>query len=61
METFTKQFTDEYGRFKRRICTLTIINNELYIIVKNCKPRPLYRDRIHESCFYLKRGGEKFI
>lgn len=59
METYKKQFTNEGGKHYRRVCTLTVINNEIYIVLKNCKPRPLYRDRLHEPCFYLKKGGEK--
>ena len=46
METFI--------RFNNKMCT--VVNNEVYIILRNCKPRPLFRDRLHEEAYYLKRN-----
>ena len=61
METYKKQFTNECGKRNKRVCTLTVINNEIHIILKSCKPRPLYRDRLHEQCFYLKKGEKVYL
>ena len=45
-----KTFTGFNGK------TCTSINNEVHIILKGCKPRLLFKDRLHEQSYYLKKN-----
>lgn len=56
METYERYFCTELGvDTKRKPMTFTAINNIVHIILKGCKPRPVYRNGIHEQMYYLKK------
>lgn len=40
----------------KRLKNIIVIENEYFIIFKNCKPRPIFRDRIHEEAFFLRKN-----
>lgn len=49
-----KKIMETFVKYRNK--TVAVIDNELYIILKGCKPRPIYRDGINEEAFYLKKS-----